>query len=387
MKHSILKSRLDDLKTKNQFRKTRTMQPEGHQISVSSKELINFSGNDYLGLAGDTEIQANFFEVYLEGNTQNWMASSSSRSLTGTFPSHKRLEENVAKSYGKERALIFNSGYHANSGILPAITTSEDLILTDKLIHASLIDGVRLGKAKYKRFLHNNMQHLESLLKENHQKYRTIWIVSESLFSMDGDYAPLAKLICLKEKYNAYLYIDEAHAVGCIGPNGLGLADELDVVADIDLLVGTFGKALAGYGGFAVGDNLLIETMENFSRSWIFSTSLPPITIDWNNFIWENLEQFSAHRDQLSHSTKLFREGLKKMKLESLGESHIVPLITPGNSSVVEFGARLENVGVLALPIRSPTVAKGQERIRFSLTAGIPAQQIEKCLVEIQRTR
>ena len=387
MKHASLKSRLDDLKMQSRFRKARTFQCKGYQVTANSNELINFSGNDYLGLAGDSVMQAKFFEAFLETNTQNWMASSSSRALTGTFPSHKLLEENVAQSYNKERALIFNSGYHANSGILPAITTSDDLILTDKLIHASLIDGVRLGKAYYKRFAHNDMQHLDQLLEENRQEFKNIWIVTESLFSMDGDYAPLAELIRLKEKYKAYLYIDEAHAVGCIGPNGLGLADELGLIGDIDLLVGTFGKALAGYGGFVAGDRVLIETMENFTRSWIFSTSLPPITVDWNNFVWGKLAQLPERRERLCLSTKLFREGLCEWHQSIPGDSHIIPLITPGNANVMELASRLEKAGILALPIRSPTVAQGQERIRFSLTADISEDHIEKCLVEINHAR
>lgn len=386
MKHSHLKDRLYGLKFNNRFRESRTLQNNGYQIADNSSEMTNFSGNDYLGLAGDANLQARFFEYSSSSNTQNWMAASSSRALTGTSPAHNRLEKNIARSYRKERALIFNSGYHANSGILPVITTPQDLIVSDELIHASMIDGIRLSKAKRERFTHNSLEHLEQVLTEHAHNFDNVWIVTESLFSMDGDYVPLEELIQLKNRFGAYLYLDEAHAVGCLGENGLGFAEALGLIEEVDLLVGTFGKALAGYGGYAVGDQVLIETMENFARSWIFSTALPPINMDWNNFVWERLAQFSDHRERLAESTHRFREGLGLLDEDSLSAtSHIVPLIKPGNKTVVEMAAKLEQVGILALPIRSPTVAVGQERIRFSLTADIPVGHIQRCIDEVKR--
>ena len=248
-----------------------------------------------------------------------------------------------------------------------------------------MIDGVRLGKATCIQFRHNDMNHLEQLLDDNQNKFRSIWILSESLFSMDGDYAPLTQLIALKKKYQAYLYLDEAHAVACIGENGLGLADQLGVIGDIDLLIGTFGKALAGYGGYVAGDRVLIETMENFARSWIFSTSLPPITMDWNYFIWQQLRSLATLRTQLAVTTQHFRDGLHKLEQNIRGTSHIVPLLKPGNAQVIALAAKLEQAGILVIPIRSPTEASGSERLRFSLTASMPIDKVQQCLGQIER--
>ncbi|MCL4133217.1 UNVERIFIED_CONTAM: hypothetical protein GTU68_051229 [Idotea baltica] len=315
------------------------------------------------------------------GSTKNnWMSASSSRPLTGTSPGHTRLEAFLARSYDKDKALFFNSGYHANTGILPAITTEHDLILADKYVHASLIDGLRLGDAKFKRFAHNDLDHLAQLLAKYRNEYRDVWIVTESVFSMDGDTAPLAELVALKNEYQCALYVDEAHAVGCIGPTGLGLAEQLNLLGEVDLIIGTFGKALAGCGGYAVGNQTLIDSMINFSRSWLFSTALPPINIEWNLFIWQQLAGFNTERQKLTKLGDFFKNGLTKQGIEYLGNSHIVPIIEPGNDNVVKLSAKLEKNGILAMPIRSPTVAIGSERIRFSLTANMPESALSSCI-------
>jgi len=379
MKYPSLESLLADLKQSGAYRETRVIEPVGYRCNSNQQQLANFSSNDYLGLASDTQLQANFFQQ-ADLTSDSWMTSSSSRSLTGTTPAHVQLEAHIARSYNKSGALIFNSGYHANSGILPALTDKQDLILADKLVHASVLDGLRLGQADFKRFAHNNIEHLEQLLRKYRSQYRNVWLVSESIFSMDGDRTPLQKLVQLKSEYQAFIYLDEAHAVGCTGERGLGLASELGVLDQIDLLVGTFGKALAGYGGFAVGDKILIDTMTNRSRSWLFSTALPPINIEWNNYIWQRLADFAPQRESLAALSNQFKQGLSALDIDYLGDSNIVPVIRAGNSEVLALAKRLEQAGILALPIRSPTVAKGSERIRFSITANLPERIIERCL-------
>jgi len=385
MTHSKLAKRLCTLKQKGGYRQARTINSAGYTATNNNKQLINFSGNDYLGLAGDPELQSGFFDG-ANLRTANWMASSSSRSLTGTTASHAVLEENIARSYGKTRALVFNSGYHANSGLLPALTGKGDLILSDELIHASMIDGIRLGKADCLRFKHNDIEHLDSLLTEHRANYQDVWIVTESIFSMDGDRAPLHEIIALKKKYQLNLYLDEAHAVGCAGERGLGFAEALGVIDDIDLLIGTFGKALAGYGGFAVANDVLVDSMINFARSWIFSTALPPITIDWNNYIWLQLPGFDTQRQQLNSLAHVFKQGLGKLNLAYLGDTHITPLMRSGNENAVALARTLEAHGFLALPIRSPTVAKGSERLRFSISADVPENEVTRCLELIEQT-
>ena len=227
------------------------------------------------------------------------------------------------------------------------------------------------------------MGHLKQLLDDQRCKYDNVWIMAESLYSMDGDFAPLAELVELKQRYDAYLYLDEAHAVACMGSSGLGLSEALGLSNSIDLLIGTFGKALAVYGGFVTGSHVLMDTIENFARPWIFSTSLPPIVIDWNQFIWNKLPSLAGSRTKLQQSANTLRKGLKELGQSCLGESYIVPLLKPGNANVMALSKKLQSAEILALPIRSPTVAKGTERIRFSLSAEIPPEEIQRCLKEI----
>ncbi len=369
-----LKQKLAALRELNGLRKNQPLQVTSYKAvkSTAPSELVNFSSNDYLGLAGDLSLIENFFKDIDVTQKSNWMSASSARPLTGTSLTHASLESAIAKDYGKDKALLFNSGYHANSGILPAITDKNDLILADKLVHASIIDGLRLGSATFKRFAHNDMAHLERLLERYSGQYPRIWVVTESVFSMDGDMAPLRTLVALKERYGTFLYVDEAHALGCLGENGLGLADALGLVEDIDVIVGVFGKALAGVGAFATAQDVLVDSMVNFSRSWLFSTALPPVNVEWSYYIWLQLKSYDAQRKQLQQLTTFFRKGLKDIDQPCLGESYIVPLLKSGNEQVVQLSKKLEQEGFLALPIRSPTVKKGSERVRFSLTANIP---------------
>lgn len=383
-----LQQHLNKLEQQQRLRSSRAIKTVGHQAfdptQSANTAMLNLSSNDYLGLAGDALLQARFFDQ-ADLNTRNWMSASSSRALTGTTPKHMELEQLIAASYQKQACLLFNSGYHANTGILPAITDQRDLIIADKLVHASIIDGLKLGGADFKRYAHNKLDHLASLLTRYREHYRRVWIVTESLFSMDGDYAPLAELVDIKHKYQALLYVDEAHAVGCIGSTGLGYAETLGLIPEIDILVGTFGKALAGYGGFAVADRVLIDNLINGSRPWLFSTALPPINIAWNMFIWQQLDNFAPHRQKLSALTEQFQQGLADIRQQYLGNSHIVPILYPGNREATELANGLQQNGILALPIRYPTVANGSERIRFSISANLSGDHIKQCLQTVSK--
>jgi 8-amino-7-oxononanoate synthase len=398
--HEHLKNKLAELKAIKGLRYSRALNVDSYNVSRSESlenSLVNFSSNDYLGLASDLELQKSFFDNVNVSTRTNWMSSSSARPLTGTSLAHDELECLIAFDYGKEKALLFNSGYHANTGILPAITNSDDLILADKLVHASIIDGLRLGSAKFKRFAHNDITHLEALLVRYRDEYQRIWIVTESVFSMDGDVAPISEMVSLKKKYDALLYVDEAHAVGCYGEKGLGLSESMSSHQDVDLIIGVFGKALAGMGAYAVSSAVLIDSLINFSRSWLFSTALPPLNIEWNLYIWSQLKSFQDRRNQLQSLTTKFRQNLADADYDCHGETYIVPVMPnlksdeavdsretetrkeSGNVTVVNLSNHLEQKGFLALPIRSPTVKSGSERVRFSLTANIP----EQCVFDV----
>jgi len=387
-----IKKRLEALHQSKGYREIRPVRIDRTNISLSKESqestLINLSGNDYLGLASDFALQQSFFKERAETTSSNWMTSSSARPLTGSSHSHIELESLLATSYKKEAALLFNSGYHTNTGILPAITTNKDLILADKLVHASIIDGLSLGNANFKRFAHNSIEHLSTLLEKYRDQYEDVWLVTESVFSMDGDIAPINELIKLKHKFDLKLYIDEAHGVGCYGEQGLGVCETLNAIDDIDLIIGTFGKALAGYGGYAVCDNLYKEALVNFSRPWLFSTSLPPITIEWNQHVWQHQSQRNDLREKLANIALDYRSTLSSENFNTAGQSHIVPVIYSSNEEAVSASLALQEIGVLALPIRSPTVKAGTERIRFSLSANLPEclPEITQALIKHKRT-
>ena len=303
--------------------------------------------------------------------------SCSSRLLTGNHPAYASLEKRLAVLYGAESALVFDSGWHATGGLLPALTSSKDLILADKLVHASIIDGIRLSDAECIRYPHGNLERLETLLEKRREDYDNVFIVTESVFSMDGDCADLRRLAELKRKYGAFLYVDEAHAFGVRGKRGLGLAEEQGVIAEIDFLVGTFGKAAASQGAFAVTDDVFREYLVNTMRPLIFSTSLPPVSVRWTEFVVERLTGMESSRRHLERLGERLRERLTTAGLETAGKSQIVPLIVRDNRKAIALSEYLCENGFFVLPIRRPTVPPGGERLRISLTASLTEIQIE----------
>jgi len=330
-----------------------------------------------MGIGSNTELWQAFLAEESRRNDFGG-GSGSSRLLTGNHPAYISLENKLAEWYGTESALVFDSGYHANIGILPALTTSKDLILADKLVHASLIDGIRLSSTECVRFRHNDFEQLEAILEKRRSDYEQVFIVTESVFSMDGDRADLPKLVALKKKYDALLYVDEAHAVGVRGERGLGLAEEQGVLPDIDLLVGTFGKAVASQGAFVACNSILREYLVNTMRPLIFSTALPPASVRWTEFVMERLKGQNNERKYLDGISACLRADLASAGLKTAGESHIVPLITGDNAKAVRLSAYLQENGFFVLPIRTPTVPAGSERLRFSLTTRITEEQIDR---------
>ena len=243
---------------------------DGIWIERDGRRMLNLSSNDYLGLASDAALQDEFLRSVPERD--RLLSASSSRLLTGNFTAHRELEALLAGRFGRESALTFSSGYHANTGILPAVADAHTLILADKLVHASLIDGIRLSAAQSIRYRHQDYRQLRGLLEKHHAAFGRIIIVTESVFSMDGDVAPLAALAELKRMYpNVMLYVDEAHAIGVRGRHGLGIAEEQDCLRKIDFLCGTFGKALASVGAYVVCSRLMRDYLVNRMRTLIFT--------------------------------------------------------------------------------------------------------------------
>ena len=307
--------------------------------------------------------------------------SSASRLLSSAQRYHLMLEKALEHLYGK-RALLFNSGYHANTGCISALAIPSTLFICDKLVHASIIDGLRIGNADFLRFPHNDLGKLRIMLEKNAGKYARIVVVTESIFSMDGDLAPLRGLTMLKEEFpNMILYVDEAHAFGVRGERGMGMAEELGLTDKIDIIIGTFGKAAASSGAFVATTELLADYFINTSRSFIFSTALPPVCCAWTLFMLQNILLMQPERERLLDTSRRLREALGLPCGEEV-ESQIIPYVTGDAERAVALAARLREEGYLVLPIRRPTVPPGGERLRISLNAGIDYNSLTR-LIEI----
>lgn len=374
---SRIAEELNQLEAKANLRRLPQLVHRGKWVEAAGHTMLNLSSNDYLGLAADLELR----QEYLDGLSVDrlLLSSSSSRLLTGNFAIYEELEEELANRFGKEAALIFNCGYHANTGILPALSTPHMLILADKLIHASLIDGMQLSTATSMRFRHNDLKHLERLLEKYIDSYEQVFIVTESVFSMDGDRADLRQLVALKRRYpdKVMLYVDEAHAFGVFGPTGLGYAEELGCVADIDLLVGTFGKAAASAGAYVVCSKAIRSWLVNKMRPFIFTTALPPLSVDWTLFILRRLSSMQPRRDHLTRLGSSLRRQLEALNIPCPSESQIVPLLIGASADALLKTEALQRHGFYLLPVRPPTVPEGTSRIRISLTAAMTEEEME----------
>ena len=329
---------------------------------ISKKEFWDFSANDYLGLASDKDLLHE-----LRDNIDHLgMGSTGSRLLSGQNKYISQLESSIASWLGKETSLVFNSGYQCNVGVIPTIYDQGDLIIADKFIHASLIDGIRLSGADFKRFGHLNYKHCEDLLVSLRAKYKRVLLLTESVFSMDGDVADLKRLVELKKKYNCDLMVDEAHAIGVIGQTGQGYG--YDFGQDIDFLVGAFGKAFASSGAYVALSQANKALLVNQCRSFIYSTALPLPVIYWNLIVLNYIQKASFLRDQLADNVTYFRQSLLELGLSVLGESQIVPVLGASLQELERLKSIFSDQGIWVPVIKHPTVNKGAERFRFSIS-------------------
>lgn len=367
---------LDALAEQGNLRKLPDTLHQGKYIIEEGHRLLNLSSNDYLGLASDKALRSQFMETLREEDF--WFSSSSSRLLTGNFEIYRKVEQLLTALFHAESALVFSSGYHMNIGILPAVTDSRTLILADKLVHASIIDGIRLSSARSIRFRHQDYEQLESLITKNKDAYERIIVVTESIFSMDGDTADLTRLVALKKTYpKVWLYVDEAHAFGVRGANGLGLAEELNCVEDIDFLCGTFGKALASAGAYVVCRKELRAYLVNKMRTFIFTTALPPINMAWTYFLLERLSCWKQRREHLTSLSVRLRNEMSARGIPCVSSSQIVPYLIGESSQAVIKAEEFRRKGFYVLPVRPPTVPEGTSRLRFSLRADLTDEEMD----------
>lgn len=346
-----------------------------YMSDINKHQMLNLSSNDYLGLASDKTLMEDFIERY--DIYKYSFSSSSSRLLTGNFTIYTETEDLIAGKFEREASLLFGSGYQMNTGILPAIADKNTLILADKLVHASIIDGIKLSVSQCIRYRHQDYDQLETLVKKYYNSYSTIIIVTESIFSMDGDVSDLQRLVKIKRKYPAVLlYIDEAHGIGVRGTKGLGIAEEQSCINDIDFLCGTLGKALGSAGAYVVCSQNIKDYLINKMRPFIFTTALPPVNILWTKYIFSRLEEWENKRKHLSCISSILTEKIRSMNIECISESHIIPFMLGSNEKSISASIRMQEKGYYVLPIRQPTVPAGTERLRFSLTASITETEV-----------
>jgi 8-amino-7-oxononanoate synthase len=352
---------------------------QGPEVEIGGRRLINFSSNDYLGLANNPRLR----KAATSAIDEFGVGAGASRLISGTQSPHLRLERALAKWKGTEAALCFGSGYSTALGTIPGLVAKNDVVLLDKLCHASLIDGARLSGAILRVFPHNQLGKLESHLEWAQREHpgKRVLIITESVFSMDGDLAPLRELVELKKRFRALLMLDEAHAVGVIGPNGRGLAAAENVSEEVDVQMGTLSKALGASGGYICGARTLVEWLINRARSFIYSTAPPPAIAaaalaavdflaspegeDRRLLLWERIRLMQ----QL-----LPRAGLKGEDV--VNRSAIFPLVVGDEQAALDLASALQNEGFLVPAIRYPTVAKGAARLRITVTAAHELAQI-----------
>ncbi len=347
-------------------------------ISPDGRDLLNLSSNDYLGLAGHPALA----EAAAQAARDRGTGSTASRLIVGGDPALDALEERVAAHKGTEAALVLGSGFLANAGVIPALVGRGDAIFSDRLNHASIIDGCRLSRAEVHRYRHGDVEHLESLLRSSNAARKLV--VTDTVFSMDGDVAPLEEIVELKERYGAALMVDEAHGAGVFGPHGEGVAHEAGVADGVDLHMGTFSKAFGAYGAYVAGRATWISYLENACRSFVYSTALPPPVVGAVDTALTIVRGAHAARAALEAKATRFRTRLRGIGFDTGGSTtQIVPVIVGDAERALEVSRRLEDRGVLAVGIRPPTVPEGTARIRFSLMATHSDEDLEAAVAAI----
>ena len=354
----------------------------GGKVRLDGRVLLNLSSNDYLGLAQDPRLIA-----AAQDAAARWGAGAgASRLVSGHLALHATVEEKLAAFKGTQAAVIFSTGYMANLGVISALVGPGDAVFGDKLNHASIYDGIKLSGAALHRFPHRDLNRLEELLRQ-HQDARRRLIITDSVFSVDGDLAPLAELVALKERFGAALMIDEAHATGVLGARGAGLAEALGLTGRIEVHLGTFSKALGSLGGYVAGDQRLIDYLYNRSRSFIYSTALAPPVLGAIAAALELVAQEPERRLYLQEESEKFRRGLSQAGLDILGsETQIIPVLVGENARTLDFAARLRREGLMAVALRPPTVPPGRARVRFSLSVAHSREDLARALETIVAT-
>ncbi len=371
---AVLAEDLAELRSNGLERTLRTAgRRNGAVVETQHGRAVDFSSNDYLGLASDPRLIDAMFRALRE----HAVGAAAARLITGNNPEHELLEAALARFFGAERALLFSSGYAANAGIIPALVRRGDVIFADALNHASLIDGCRLSRATIHVYPHSDVAALESLLGRHRADARRALIVTDGLFSMDGDLARLGDLVDLAKRFDAWTYVDDAHAVGVLGA-GRGSTALAAVQSDVDVTVGTLGKAFGAAGAFVYGSSTLVQYLLNNARSFVFSTAMLPSQAAAAREALAIVETDRPRIERLEANARLMRRMLSEVGVRPLGDplSPIIPVIIGDAAATVRVGSTLAALGVLVGAVRPPTVPAGTSRLRITISAAHTHEQI-----------
>ena len=360
-------------------RTLRALQPlDGGRVRLDGRELIDFSSNDYLGLSRHPALIARACDWAQRYGT----GAGASRLVRGTFKAHAEVEAKLAAWKGAEAALLFASGWQANAAVPPALFAAGEgpaLVFADRLVHASLHHGCQAAGVRQIRFRHNDLDHLEQLLAERAGEPGRRFILTESVFSMDGDAADVARLADIAERWNAFVYLDEAHATGVLGPRGMGLSGLAP--GRIDLAMGTFSKAMGSFGAYVAGSRSLIDYLVNACSGFVYTTALPPPVLGAVDAALDLVPGMDAERARLQGLGGRLRAGLAAAGIDTgASTAQIVPAMVGDEAETLRVAAALQAEGVLAVAIRPPTVPKGSSRVRFALSAAHSGEDIERLI-------
>ena len=380
--NNFLTERLSETKEAGLFRQLRTVEgPQGRRITIDGKAVLNFCSNNYLGLADDERLGKAAMAVI----EQSGFGSGASRLVCGNMSSHAKLEEKLARFKAAERALLFSTGYMANVGIISSLFDREDIIFSDRLNHASIIDGIILSQAKFKRYPHNDMDALEETLKHS-AGFKKRVIVTDTVFSMDGDIAPLDRIVGLAQKYECWVMVDEAHAFGVLGKNGKGAVEHFGLEGKIDIQMGTLSKAAGSFGAYGAGSARLIDYLINRARSFIYTTGMPPSVAAASLKAIEIIEAEPQRRQRLWSHTEYFREGLKQLGFDTAqSQTPIIPIMVKEPAVAVEFSRKLFEAGIFVSAIRPPTVPVNTARLRVTIMATHEQQDLDLALEQFAK--
>lgn len=355
--------------------------PQASRIRIDGQEVLNFCSNNYLGLADDARLR----QAAADCMKEEGLGCGASRLVCGNMAAHRRLEKKMAEFKGEEACLVFSTGYMANVGIISSVLGREDMIFCDKLNHASMIDGILLSGAPYKRYPHGDMEVLEGLLRKSCAYKRRV-IMTDSVFSMDGDIAPLDKIVSLAQKYEAMVMVDEAHALGVLGQHGRGAAEHFGLEDKIDIHMGTFSKAAGAFGAYCCGGAEFISFLINHARSFIYTTAMPPAICAAALKAIEIMEQEPHRRTQLWENTHYLKENLKNTGLDTMdSQTPIIPILIKDPHLAVKFSGQLFARGIFVQAIRPPTVPVNASRLRVTVMATHTRQDLDFALEQFRK--